>query len=108
MRHRLSASVHGINFLGFLIHQEASFWTFPDVSASDLNVMLGAARLSGIVHQSTTSLSYLSLGIYGIIPRLGQTHIFFFLSLPDILSISVQNQMWNWFEYWIDRFQGDM
>lgn len=78
MRHRLSASVHGINFLGFLIHQEASFWTFPDVSASDLNVMLGAARLSGIVHESTTSLSYLSRGIYGIIYCLGQTDIFFF------------------------------
>lgn len=78
-RHRLSANVHGINFLGFLIHQEASFWTFPDVSASDLNVMLGAARLSGIVHQSTTSLSYLSLGIYGIIHCLGQTDIFFFV-----------------------------
>lgn len=88
MRHRLSANVHGINFLGFLIHQEASFWTFPDVSASDLNVMLGAARLSGIVHQSTTSLSYLSLGIYGIIHCLGQTDIFFLF--PDILSISVQ------------------
>lgn len=87
-RHRLSANVHGINFLGFLIHQEASFWTFPDVSASDLNVMLGTARLSGIVHQSTTSLSYLSLGIYGIIHCLGQTDIFF--SFPDILSISVQ------------------
>lgn len=94
MRHRLSASVHGINFLGFLIHREASFWTFPDVSASDLNVMLGAARLSGIVHQSTISLSYLSLGIYGIIHCLGQRH-FFLLSLPDILSISVQNQIWN-------------
>lgn len=54
MRHRLSASVHGINFLGFLIHQESSFWICSDISASDLNVMLGAARLSGIVHQSAT------------------------------------------------------
>lgn len=95
MRHRLSASVHGINFLGFLIHREASFWTFPDVSASDLNVMLGAARLSGIVDQFTISLSYLSLGIYGIIHCLGQRHFFFFLSLSGILSISVQNQIWN-------------
>lgn len=89
MRHRLSASVRGINFLGFLIHQEASFWTFPDVSASDLNVVQSAARLSGTVHQSTTSLSYLSLGIFCIIHCLDQT--LFFLSLPDILSISVQN-----------------
>lgn len=86
-RHRLSASVHGINFLGFLIHQKGSLWTFPDVSASDLNVMLGAARLSGIVHESTTALSYLSLGIYGIIHCLGQVFLFFLLQ--DILSISV-------------------
>lgn len=63
MHHRLWAGVHGINRLGFLIHREASYSSIPDVAASGFNMVQVPACLSAIVHQPTSSLSYLSLGI---------------------------------------------
>lgn len=64
MQRRLQAGVHEINRLGCLIHQEATFLCIPYVAASGFNMAQVPACLSGSVHHFTTSLSYLSLGIY--------------------------------------------